>query len=114
MSNKFLTEEIKMSRPDVEFWMQLAQLQILNKKLGEHLIYTDQEKTPLDLNYPTDQSEIEAFKHFATTLEDKALEFSAIAETNTTYTAMMEETLSERENELLPSEGDRVGAQVGE
>ena len=111
MSIKFIGGQI-MPRPDFDFWMQLAHIQVINEKLKKILDYTEHSGVPMDLNHPQGKSEIEAFKHFATSLEDKALEFVEIAETITTYTAEMEEILSEKENELLPDEGNSLH-QVG-
>jgi len=91
---------------DKKFWMDLVKAQILDQEIRKILQYTDNAGVPLDLNYPKGPREISAFKHFATSLEDKALELSEIAERITTYTAEMEEILSEKENELLPDEGN--------
>ena len=95
-----------MPKPDYEFWSKLERLKFLNSRLTEILKFTDHPGIPLDLNHPQGKSEIEAFKHFATKLEDNALEFSEHAETITTYTAIMEEILSQQDNESLPAEGD--------
>ena len=103
---------LPMKTPDYDFWNNLARLQNLHAQIGRIVKYTDHDGIPLDLNYPQGKSEVEAFKHFATTLEDKALEFSELAETITTYTGMMEDILSEKENEMLPDEGN-PGVAVG-
>jgi len=95
-----------MKTPDCAFWINLAKCQVLNEELADLLKFIDHAGVPLDLNHPQGKPEIEAFKNFATKLEDKALEFSDIAETITVYSAMMEEILSEKENEDLPVEAD--------
>ena len=94
-----------MNTPDHEFWTNLGKLQILHEKLGLLLKYSDQEGIPIDLNHVS-QTEIESFKNWSTKVEDNILAMLTIAETNTTYPEMMEENLSEEENELLPDEGN--------
>ena len=107
-----------MNRPDFEFWMNLANLQTLNGELAKTLKYNEISDVPMDLNdIPVNvkgKAEINAFKHFATKLEDQALDFKELAEEITVYTAQMEENFDERENELLQDEGIRTGALVGE
>lgn len=102
-----------MPTPDYDFWWELARAQVLAEQIGRAVKFTDQEGVPLDLNHPKGKSEIAAFKHFATSLEDKVLELLEIAETFTTYPEVMEKILSEKENESLPVEGNprhEVGA----
>ena len=103
-----------MNNPDGEFVNKLARIQLLHDEMGKLLQYTDHEGVPLDLNDIKNQTQIGSFENWATKLEDKALEFSEIAETIRTYPSLMEEDFLEKEMELLPDEGIRTGALIGE
>ncbi len=99
-----------MNRPDFEFWINLAKLQVLNEEITKTLKYSDIDGVPLDLNdIPNSikgKSQIASFCHFATKLEDQALDLAELAETITTYTAQLEANFDEKENESLPAEGN--------
>lgn len=94
-----------MKRPDVPFWADRDAIEEINRDLGSLSKYTEIEGVPMDLNHPR-KREIAAFQHYATSLEDKYLEGLQVVDRIKTYTAMMEEILSEKENESLPVEGN--------
>lgn len=103
-----------MNQPDIEFWNNLVKLQLLNEKLKTILKYrAEDDSVPMDLNHVKGQAEIDSFKHWATKLEDKALEMAELAESITLYTPLMQEDFDEQENEALPVEGN-PGVAVGQ
>jgi len=101
-----------MMHIDSEFTADLDRARKLLQKIEKRLAYTG-EDLPEDLDSIESQREIETFSRWSISLEDEVLELLALAE-NMKVCETLRETFYELENELLPDEGIRTGALIGE
>lgn len=106
-----------MKKLDNTFWINLRKLHLLKDDLIKILDYSAN-KEPLDLDDIKEGlpglKQIDKFDAFSLELETKVLEMLTIAEFFRELPSMLKENFSEKENEMLPDEGTRTGALLGE